>query len=71
MSSVAKKANSRVTIPSTLKIMSPVQLSDFANFGTVFLPQPAGQVSLQNGGGHDALPASRLIADIILKNQET
>ena len=61
MSSVAEKVRSGLIIPSTLKtntILSPVQLPDFAGFGTASLPRPARQGSLQTGRGHAAPPAS-------------
>ena len=44
--------------------LSPVQLPDFAAFGTASLPRPAGQGSLQIERGHDALPVSRLNAQM-------
>ena len=66
MSSVAEKANSRGTIPSILKknTICPPPSGDLAGFGTASLPWPAGQLSLQIGKGHDAMPASRLNTQI-------
>ena len=67
MSNVAEKANSRVTIPLHTEDkynLSPVQLSGFAGYGTASLVRPAGQGSLQIGRGCDAVPDSRLNAQM-------